>query len=201
MRNDVNQSNQPTAPDVARSSVAADVVMRSIRRLGLDRGDGLPFTIRFWDGSEIPSTASTTLVIRSRRAREHVLREPNELGLARAWVAGDLDIEGGVETALTAAEHLRNLRLGPRDWLALAAGVVRVGAVRLRRPPVPASEARLQGRRKSLRRDRDAITYHYDMPDAFYGLVLGPTRGYYEHEDEFPGGLTTAEVRPGLLEA
>jgi cyclopropane-fatty-acyl-phospholipid synthase len=43
---------------------------------------------------------------------------------------------------------------------------------------IPASEARLAGRRTSLRRDRDAIEYHYDMPDAFYQLVLGRTRGY-----------------------
>lgn len=167
----------PSIPDAAPSPVA-EIVAPIIRRLGLDHGDGLPFAIRFWDGSEIPASGSGTLVIRSRRALEHVLREPNELGLARAWVAGDLDIAGGVENTLAAAEHLRDLRLGLRDRLALAAAAVRLGALRLRRPPIPASEARLQGRRKSLRRDRDAIAYHYDMPDAFYELVLGPTLGY-----------------------
>jgi cyclopropane-fatty-acyl-phospholipid synthase len=53
-----------------------------------------------------------------------------------------------------------------------------LGAVRLRRPAIPSIEARPLGRRRTPRRDRLAIQYHYDLPDAFFGLFLGPTRGY-----------------------
>jgi cyclopropane-fatty-acyl-phospholipid synthase len=177
MRNHVNQPNAQSRPAVPASAVA-NIAAPLLRRLGFDRGNGLPFAIRFWDGSEIPGTGSTTLVIRSRRALERVLRQPNELGVGRAWVAGDLDIDGGVANWLVAAEHLRELRLRLRDRLLLAAAAVRLGAVHLRRPPIPASEARLAGHRRSLRRDRDAISYHYDLPDAYVDLVLGPSRGY-----------------------
>jgi cyclopropane-fatty-acyl-phospholipid synthase len=133
---------------------ASKTVAPLIDRLALNDGGGLPFTLRFWDDSELRSGAPLTLVIRTRRALEHVLREPNELGLARAWVVGDLDVEGGVENGLRAAEGLRGLRLRIHDQLALAIAAARLGAVRLRRPMIPASEARLAGRRTSLRRDR-----------------------------------------------
>jgi cyclopropane-fatty-acyl-phospholipid synthase len=159
---------------------AADVLAPITRRLAADGAQGWPFNVRLWDGSEIPSPAecAPTLVVRSRQALKRVLREPNELGLARAWVAGELDIEGGIERGLAAAESLRHLRLGAWDRVAVLAAALRLGAVRSRRLPVPVSEARLTGRRRSKRRDKAAIAYHYDIPDAFYELVLGPTRGY-----------------------
>jgi cyclopropane-fatty-acyl-phospholipid synthase len=51
--------------------------------------------------------------------------------------------------------------------------------VQLRAPEVPASEARVgRGRRHSLRRDRTAVRHHYDVSNAFYRLVLGPTMVY-----------------------
>jgi cyclopropane-fatty-acyl-phospholipid synthase len=50
------------------------------------------------------------------------------------------------------------------------------GALSLRGPAIPASEARLAaGRRHSVRRDRAAVRHHYDVSNAFYRMVLGPT--------------------------
>jgi cyclopropane-fatty-acyl-phospholipid synthase len=177
---------------------AAAVLAPLARRLAGDGADGWPLSVRLWDGSEIPSADADapTLVIRSRQALERVLRDPNEVGVARAWVTGELDFEGGIERGLAAAESLRHMRLGARDRLALLAAAVRLGAIRPRRLPAPASEARLPGRRHSLRRDKAAIAYHYDIPDAFYELVLGPTRGYtcgyYADLDE---GLDASQTR------
>ena len=54
-----------------------------------------PFSIRFWDGTEVPATdpGSPTFTFHSPRAFAHVLRAPGELGLGRAYVAGLLDVD------------------------------------------------------------------------------------------------------------
>ncbi len=57
-------------------------------------GVRLPVRIRAWDGSEAGPPGAPALVVRNRRALRRLLWKPGELGLARAWVAGDLDIEG-----------------------------------------------------------------------------------------------------------
>ncbi|MFK0044903.1 class I SAM-dependent methyltransferase [Streptomyces sp. NPDC090741] len=57
-------------------------------------GAPLPVRIRAWDGSEAGPPAGPTLVLANRRALRRVLWRPGELGLARAWVAGDLTVEG-----------------------------------------------------------------------------------------------------------
>nr|EIF90198.1 cyclopropane fatty acid synthase [Streptomyces tsukubensis NRRL18488] len=59
-----------------------------------------PLRIRAWDGSESGPPGGPVLVVRHRRALRRLLWRPGELGLARAWVAGDLDIEGDLYTAL-----------------------------------------------------------------------------------------------------
>ncbi|MEU9144897.1 cyclopropane-fatty-acyl-phospholipid synthase family protein [Streptomyces sp. NPDC048349] len=57
-------------------------------------GAPLPVRIRAWDGSEAGAPTGPTLVLTNRRALRRMLWKPGELGLARAWVAGDLVVEG-----------------------------------------------------------------------------------------------------------
>ena len=138
------------------------------------------FGMRFWDGSELPpppgAPPGLTLVIRSRDALEYALRQPNELGLGRAWVTGALDVDGDLERGLAMRERFRGLKLSAADRLAALRAAARLGAIRPRGPAVPASEATLGGgRRHCLRRDRVAVRHHYDVSNAFYRLVLGPT--------------------------
>ncbi len=53
-----------------------------------------PFAIEFWDGSRVPSTRpGPTLTVRSPRAIGHLLRAPGELGLGRAYVCGEIDVD------------------------------------------------------------------------------------------------------------
>ncbi|MER7153503.1 SAM-dependent methyltransferase, partial [Streptomyces lydicus] len=63
-------------------------------------GTPLPVRIRAWDRSESGPPGGPVLVIRHRRALRRLLFKPGELGLARGWVAGDLDIEGDLYEAL-----------------------------------------------------------------------------------------------------
>ena len=60
----------------------------------------LPIRIRAWDGSTAGPHDAPALVVRNRRAVRRLLWKPGELGLARAWVAGDLEIEGDFYGAL-----------------------------------------------------------------------------------------------------
>ncbi|WP_330330806.1 cyclopropane-fatty-acyl-phospholipid synthase family protein [Streptomyces sp. NBC_00536] len=57
-------------------------------------GAPLPVRIRAWDGSEAGPPAGPALVIHHRRALRRMLWKPGEVGLARAWVSGDLTVEG-----------------------------------------------------------------------------------------------------------
>jgi cyclopropane-fatty-acyl-phospholipid synthase len=153
-----------------------------VERLDAASGGRRRFAIHLWDGGELPPPGGSepvgVLVVRSARALEYLLREPNELGAGRAWVRGDLDLEGDLDRALAAAATLPPVGLGLRDRLAVLAAAGRLGALRLRPPPPPAAEARPSGRLHSLRRDRGSVTHHYDVSNAFYRLVLGPTMVY-----------------------
>jgi cyclopropane-fatty-acyl-phospholipid synthase len=160
---------------------------------------GIPFAVRFWDESELrPEVGGSvdTIVLRDSRALSYVATAPNQVGLGRAWVAGDLDLDGDLERALRAGERLRDLRLGLGDKLASLAAAARAGALRLRRPAPPASEAQLGGRLHSLRRDRAAVRHHYDVSNDFYRLVLGPSMVYSCAYFASPGeGLEEAQER------
>jgi cyclopropane-fatty-acyl-phospholipid synthase len=47
-----------------------------------------------------------------------------------------------------------------------------------RPPPPPPEESHQRGIRHSLRRDKQAISHHYDVGNEFYELVLGPSMTY-----------------------
>jgi len=149
----------------------------------------LPVRVRAWDGSEAGAPAGPgvpLVVIRSRRALRHLVWSPGELGLARAYVTGELDVQGDVTDALRQVwRAIRDRPPAParsrRDRLVARLGTVRTAA-RLGaigpRPPRPASESRLTGRLHTTFRDRAAISHHYDLSNAFYELLLDPQMAY-----------------------
>jgi cyclopropane-fatty-acyl-phospholipid synthase len=156
---------------------AADVVDELGRHL---LSAPLPFSVRCWDGSEATADGAPTLVVRHRRALRRLVWAPGELGLARAYVSGDLDIEGDIYAALSFPDELParpDLRLEPRALARLGGPLLRLGV--LGPPPAPPrEEARLRGLRHSLRRDREAVSHHYDVGNDFYRLLLGPSLVY-----------------------
>ena len=139
-------------------------------------GPDPPVAIELHDGSVLgPADAPARLVFRSPDALRRLLTAPGELGFARAYVAGELDVEGDVYAALALQERLAAARLSPRQWVAVLRLVGREG---LRPLPPPAEEAHLRGRRHSRERDAAAIAHHYDLSNRFYRLVLGPSLTY-----------------------
>jgi cyclopropane-fatty-acyl-phospholipid synthase len=166
----------------ARAPVAATLAALAEGVLGAP----LPVRLRAWDGSEAGPDGAPVGVLRNRRALRHLLWSPNELGLARAYVTGDLDVEGeglggGVDRALSLFWRMNAAGAKPRLSLRDKAGLVR-SAARLGvlgpRPPIPRAEARLRGEEHSKARDEAAISHHYDFSNAFYRMVLDPQMAY-----------------------
>src|SRR5205823_13264156 len=115
-------------------------------------GDDLPVAIRAYDGSELgPPDAPATIIVRSPDALRRIITAPGELGFARAYVAGDLDLEGDVFAALSLRDRLPNVKLRPSQLAELAKFL---GARNLKPLPPPPEEARLRGRRHTRARDR-----------------------------------------------
>ncbi|MYT81190.1 cyclopropane-fatty-acyl-phospholipid synthase [Streptomyces sp. MnatMP-M77] len=148
----------------------------------------LPVRIRAWDGSESGPPGAPVLVIRHRRALRRLLWKPGELGLARAWVAGEVDIEGDLYEALG---HLAGLLWDRGADAKDSVHPVRDPGVRAFArglldlagpwpPPAPPAEEvrRRTGPLHTRRRDKKAISHHYDVGNDFYALVLGPSMVY-----------------------
>lgn len=160
----------PVAPQLA------DLVERLI-------GAPLPIRIRAWDGSESGPADSPVAIIRHRRALRRLLWNPGELGLARAFVAGELDVEGDIADGLSRfwklarAQNLGALQLTAGDVLDAVKVVGKLRILGLR-PKPPASEARLDGGLHTRRRDRAAISHHYDLSNEFYEFLLDPQMAY-----------------------
>lgn len=142
-------------------------------------GEGVPVRIGFWDRSSLgPPDARATVLVRSPRALRRLITAPGELGLGRAYVSGELDVEGDLEMVLALGDRRPVMRLGGRGWLSALRALATTGALRPGRLPLPPEEARLRGRRHSRKRGALAIAHHYDISDDFYRLVLGPTLTY-----------------------
>ncbi|WP_407838884.1 class I SAM-dependent methyltransferase [Streptomyces sp. DSM 116496] len=171
-------------------------------------GAPLPVRIRAWDGSEAGPLGGPILVLNNRRALRRILWKPGELGLARAWVAGDLTVDGDLfelldrvggllwerdrepaaeeaAKAAKAAKTAKTKAAGPaarlRDPRARAAVRGLVGLARPWTKPAPPPEEahrRGGGPRHTKGSDRQAISHHYDVGNTFYERVLGPSMVY-----------------------
>ena len=145
-------------------------------------GPDLPIAVRAYDGSRLgPDDAPATILVRSPAVFQRMLTAPGELGLGRAYVSGELDVQGDLYAALRELrERVPDVRAFDRRRWAEVLRLVGSDVVRrgVRRLPTPAEEARLRGRRHSKARDAAAIAHHYDVSNAFYRIVLGPSMTY-----------------------
>jgi cyclopropane-fatty-acyl-phospholipid synthase len=150
---------------------AAGTVAWLLDRAGLT----LPVRLAMWDGSETGPPGPPVLRVRSAAALRRVLWRPDELGLARAWVSGDVDLDGDLTDGLRGL--LSHTGLARTPVIAAVLAAARLKAIGLP-PPPPASELRYRGRRHSKARDRAVIAGHYDLPAAFYRLILDEHMAY-----------------------
>ncbi|GAA1228314.1 class I SAM-dependent methyltransferase [Prauserella halophila] len=174
--------SRPASPPPAPTSTAVrPAALHLILRRTL--GDDPPVGITAFDGTVLGDPdASLRLHVRTPAALSYVLTAPNELGLARAYITGQLDVIGdlyAVLRALTTADELTRA-----DRMLLAARLAREFTDQLRPAPIPSEEApsrirrAARGLRHSKTRDSEAISRHYDVSNRFYELVLGPSMAY-----------------------
>jgi cyclopropane-fatty-acyl-phospholipid synthase len=137
-----------------------------------------PFALRFWDGSQLEPTVAggPVLTARSPAAIAHLLRAPGQLGLGRAYAAGELEADDLDRViGLLDTFHAPPIDHATRARLTLAA----IRACGLTRPPrIPASELRPRGRRHSRERDERAVRHHYDVSNEFFALFLDDSMTY-----------------------
>jgi cyclopropane-fatty-acyl-phospholipid synthase len=137
--------------------------------------------IEFWDGSTFGRPDGPgKLRVNSLDALRRIIWSPNELGIARAFVAGDIEAVGPVPEILRALQvhDGRNPTTMASAVPAIIAGTHKLGGVGTSPPPRPPEELVPKGRRHSIRRDKQAVTHHYDVGNEFYELVLGPAMTY-----------------------
>lgn len=126
-----------------------------------------PPAMKTWDGDRWgPDDAAATIVLQHPGALRALLVPPSDLTAGEAYVYDDIDVEGDVLALLDWAFELFD-RVGKLTMLRILRLVRRL-PVAHRRPNRP----RVRGPLHSIRRDRQAISYHYDVGNDFYRLFL-----------------------------
>src|SRR6266568_7744889 len=138
-------------------------------------GSDVPIEITGYDGSKAGAVgAPVRLDVRSPLALSYLASAPGELGMARAYVSGALDVVGDMYTALASLPKM-SLAGVPTD--ARAKLLLRLAGARLWWPVGPPEQERRSqrglrrlglGRRHSKQRDSKAISHHYDVSNRFY---------------------------------
>jgi cyclopropane-fatty-acyl-phospholipid synthase len=146
-------------------------------------GPGAPVEFVAYDGSRAGADdAPVRMTVRSPAAVSYLAQAPGELGLARAFVSGHLDVDGDMYTALAGMANAQNTTLSAAERLRLfrELGGLRTQYPRLAPPPqeVQVNRRWLTGLRHSKGRDATAISHHYDVSNRFYEWVLGPSMAY-----------------------
>jgi cyclopropane-fatty-acyl-phospholipid synthase len=147
------------------------------RLAALVPGGPPPVRLRAWDGSVSGPEGGPEIVVRDPAALRRLLWSPNELGLARAYIAGEVDVEVDVggdpagamrqiwRHAYTRGAARGGVRDGAADRLRALRIAVRLGAFG-RRPPAPGVRV------PAGAGDRAAISPHHDLPNEFFALIL-----------------------------
>ncbi len=155
-------------------------------------GPDAPVAFRAYDGSRAGGADSpVTITVKSPVAVSYLAQAPGVMGLARAYVAGHLDVDGDMYTALSRLTSVQRIGFttGEKLNLVRALGGPKVLWPRIPPPPqeVRVNRRWLAGRRHSRGRDASAISHHYDVSNTFYEWVLGPSMAYtcacYPSED------------------
>jgi cyclopropane-fatty-acyl-phospholipid synthase len=137
-----------------------------------------PFSVEFWDGARLSATSNggPTFRARSPDAVAHALRAPGQLGLGRAYVSGELEVDD-LDAVLSLLDSWRAPPLSRLGRMRIAAAAALSSGPR-RLPRIPAAELRLRGKRHRPARDARAVRHHYDVSNEFFALFLDCSMTY-----------------------
>jgi cyclopropane-fatty-acyl-phospholipid synthase len=148
-----------------------------------------PVPVRFtaYDGSSTgPEDAAVTLELKNERGLAYLVTAPGDLGMGRAYVAGDLVVHGvhpgdPYEVMVLLLRTLRFRRPTPAEAMTIMRSIGLSHLVPPAPPPqehLPRWRRLMEGLRHSPERDGKVIQHHYDVSNRFYELVLGPSMTY-----------------------
>ncbi len=147
-------------------------------------GPDAPVEFQAYDGSSSGTPGSPVkITVRSPIAVSYLAQAPGALGLARAYVSGHLDVDGNMFVALSRLSRAQDTSIswGDRIKLLQNLGGPKVLFPRIAPPPqevVPDRRRFTIGAMHSKMRDANSISHHYDVSNAFYEWVLGPSMAY-----------------------
>ncbi len=159
---------------------AAKLTLEIVERL-FGRSGVRDFAVRLWNGqlwhADPGRPPRFTIVLHHPGALRRMLLPPSELGLGESFVRGDFDVEGDLVACIGLGGAVQATAANPTRW----PGILR-RLLALPQTTAPAGrwrgEARLTGEMHSPGRDRQAVTYHYDLPGEFYSLFLDQRMQY-----------------------
>ena len=185
------RTNQPSWDPHAES--AFRILARLLR--GLERAPA----VRLWNDAvhSAHQEPPFVLVVRDPALLRRLVVDRNPLQLADAYFRGLLDVEGDLYRALGLKDHFQSISLTWRDKVALLRDALRLPASARHVKPATSLASRIARRfshRHSKESDLQAISFHYNVSNEFYGLWLDDERvyscAYFERADE---GLETAQ--------
>jgi cyclopropane-fatty-acyl-phospholipid synthase len=155
----------------------ATEVSRLIYRRLVDLASGSPPALRLWTGERLgPKSAAATLVLNHPGSWRALLVPPDNLTAAEAYLYDDVDVEGDMVAMM---EFLASLEDISRRFAQLTGlvGLARKLPTELRRSN-PERPHMGSAAVHSLRRDKRAVTFHYDTGNEFFELFLDPQLVY-----------------------
>jgi cyclopropane-fatty-acyl-phospholipid synthase len=150
-------------------------------------GNELPLRFTAYDGSSTgPGDADLGLDLRGPRGTTYLATAPGDLGLARAYISGELEMHGvhpgDPYQLLRTLTHQLDFKRPPARVLAQIIRSIGLEHLKPIAPPpqeaLPRWRRITDGLRHSRIRDAEAIHHHYDESNRFYEWVLGPSMTY-----------------------
>jgi cyclopropane-fatty-acyl-phospholipid synthase len=137
------------------------------------------FAVEFWDGSRRDPDPGQfcrfTWHIHHPSVLRALLRSDRQVALGEAFIHGDFDVSGDLLAIFPVAEYLEQKHFGPGRKLRLGSLLLGLPSQRREEEDV---RVELRGRAHSKARDRQAVSFHYDVSNAFYQLWLDPAMIY-----------------------
>jgi cyclopropane-fatty-acyl-phospholipid synthase len=173
--------NAFTGPHHLTRDAHAEAAFRILGRLlrGMER---VP-AVRLWNDAvhSAHQEPPFVLVVRDPALLRRLVVDRSPLQLADAYFSGVLDVEGDLYRALSLKNHFESISLTWRDKAAILRDALRLPASSRHVKPSTSLASRIARRfshRHSKESDLQAISFHYDVSNDFYGLWLDEERVY-----------------------
>ena len=181
-------TNQPT------TAATIDIQAKEItEQILASITDGQPLervNVRLWDGSHWPTAQpkDATIVLNRPSALKEMLLPGTEAGVGEAFIHSAFDVEGDIESAFELGDLIIARTAGWSKKLKLGYLLLRLPDHETVHTGLLDRAAHLVGPQHSLKRDRQAIRFHYDVSNEFYRLWLDPwmiySCAYFTRRDE-----------------